>query len=312
VVEVTTRTIHGRYLLLPRPGTNEKIKGVLGRANHLYPNVKIIGYWFLSNHWEALLEVPDSATLSAFMNHVNANLARLLGDLYNWPEKFWSRRYRGIVVVGKRAQIRRLKYLLSQGTKENLVARPSEWPGVSCLRGVTSGVREIGVWFDKTREYLSRKRAVKRRRAPRPRTDFEISYEIALHPLPCWAALSSEQQQRRARQLVSEIEEMARVRRRRTGKPPLGVAAILRQKPDYRPPHVASSPAPLVHASSRGERTWFIDRYFRFLRRFRDASTRLRSGDTTALDAFPARCFLPRPPVGLRFRPTSPPSSNAA
>jgi len=311
VVEVTTRTIHGRFLLLPRPEANAIVKGVIGRANHLYPNVRVIAYWFLSNHWEALLEVADSATLSAFMNHVNSNLARLLGDLYNWPEKFWSRRYRGIVIVGARAQIRRLKYLLSQGTKENLVARPSDWPGVSCLRATLSAAREFGVWFDGTREYLSRKRAVKRGKKPKPRSAFETTYEIRLHPLPCWSKLSIEEQQARIRELVGQIEEEAKARRRKTGKAPLGVAAILRQAPDYRPNHIASSPAPLVHASSKSERNWFNDRYYSFLRRFRNASSRFLGGETSAINAFPSRCFLPRPPVGLRFPTTAPPASTS-
>lgn len=301
VVEVTTRTIHGRYLLLPREEANAIIRGVIGRAHHLFPNVRIIGYWFLSNHWEALLEVPDSASLSAFMNHVNSNLARLLGELYDWPHKFWSRRYRGIVVVGDRALIRRLKYLLSQGTKENLVGRPCEWTGVSCLAGVLSSVVDKGVWFDRTREYRSRKSRAKRGNKPRPRSDFETTYEIHLSPLPCWARLSREEQQKRARRLVEEIEEAARARRLRTGKRPLGMARILAQDPDHRPDHIATSPAPLVHASSRQERNHFNDRYYRFLRRFRDASERFRSGETTAIDDFPPRCFLPRPPIGLRY-----------
>ena len=298
--------MQGRFLLLPRPKANAIAKGVIGRANHLFPNVRIIGYWFLSNHWEALLEVPDSATLSAFMNHVNSNLARLLGELYDWPDKFWSRRYRGIVIVGERAQVRRLKYLLSQGTKENLVARPSDWPGVSCLRSITSGVREFGVWFDGTREYLSRKRALKRGKRPKPRSAFEATYEIRLYPLPCWSKFSVEEQQKRASELVDQIEEEGKARRRKTGKAPLGVAAILRHAPDHRPKDIASSPAPLVHASSKSERYWFNDRYYRFLRRFREASSRLLSGEPAAINAFPRRCFLPRPPVGLRLPLTEP------
>ena len=312
VVEVTTRTIQGRFLRLPHREANAIVKGVIGRANHLFPNVRIIGYWFLSNHWEALLEVPNSATLSAFMNHVNANLARLLGHLYDWPEKFWSRRYRGIVIVGPRAQIRRLRYLLSQGPKENLVALPSEWPGVNCLRGITVGALEFGVWFDGTKEYLSRKRALKRGKTPKPRSAFEATYEIRLHPLPCWSKLTVEERQSRARELVSGIEDEARTRRRTTGKAPLGVLAILRQKPDHRPKHVASSPAPLVHASSKWERRWFNDHYYSFLRRFREASSRFLAGEPSAINAFPSRCFLPRPPVGLRLQIAEPPASTSA
>jgi len=104
---------------------------------------------------------------------------------------------------------------------------------VSCLRAIISGVREFGVWFDGTREYLSRKRAVKRGKKPKPRSAFETTYEIRLHPLPCWSKLSIEEQQAGVQELVRQIEEEAKARRRKTGKAPLGVAAILRQTPDH-------------------------------------------------------------------------------
>src|SRR5690242_7802871 len=41
------------------------------------------------------------------------------GRLVDWREKFWSRRYRAIVVSGEEgAQRERLKYVLSHGAKE--------------------------------------------------------------------------------------------------------------------------------------------------------------------------------------------------
>lgn len=301
LVEVTTRTIHGRFLMLPRCEANAIIRGVLGRACHLYPEVKIVAYWFLSNHWEALLVVPNSAVLSAFMSHVNSNLARQLGALYDWKERFWGRRYRAIVVLGKEAQVRRLKYLLSQGTKENLIACPAQWPGVSSLRALLEGVNDIGTWFDAKAEYQSRKQRRKRGSAPRPREDFETEYEITVWPLPCWEKLSSEECRERARELVDEIERLARGRRERTQKRPLGVAKLLAQHPHDHPAQIAKSPAPLVHASSKAERKQFKNRYYRFVRRFRKAASRFCEGDLSAMDDFPRGCFLPRPPGEIRW-----------
>ena len=297
LVETTTRTIHGRYLLLPSPGANTIIRGVLARANFVVSNVKIVSFWFLSNHFNLLLEVPNSAALSKFMNHVNSELARRLGRLYDWPDKFWSRRYRAIVIVGARAQVRRLKYLLAQGTKENLVARPCDWPGVSSLRAVTEGAREFGVWFDASAAYIAGKRGKRVRRS-----DFETTFEILVHPLPCWSHLPSEEQRTQARELVRQIEEEARQKRAESGRKPLGAEKILRQDPQFRPEKVAKSPAPLVHALSRGEKNWFFDRYYRFSRRYRAAAERFLGGGANAINDFPPRCFLPRPPVGIRYQ----------
>ena len=63
-------------------------------------------------------------------------------------------------------------------------------------------------------------------------------------------------------------------------------------------PITSQRAAPLVHALSRAEKSWFFDRYYRFARRFRGASKRFLAGDPRAIDAFPKGCFLPRPPVG--------------
>ena len=302
LVEVTTRTVHGRFLLLPRPEANAIIRGVLGRASHLYPEVKIVGYWFLSNHWEALLVVPSSAALTAFMNHVNSNLARQLGALYKWPERFWGRRYRAIVVIGERAEVRRLKYLLAQGTKENLVSRPAEWTGVSSLRATLEGINDVGTWFDARAEYQSRKQRMKRGRKPLPKKDFITEYEIPVVPLPCWERLAPQERRRRARKVVKEIEDAAAEARTRTKKKARGMRFVLAQAPHDHPKKIARSPAPFVHASSKAERKRFKDHYDRFVRRFRKAATRFFEGDASALKDFPRGCFIPRPPSGLRFR----------
>ncbi|HEY0556848.1 MAG TPA: transposase, partial [Thermoanaerobaculia bacterium] len=129
LVEVTTRTLHSRYLLRSSPELDEIIVGVLGRAQRLY-EVRICGYLFLSSHYHLLLHVDNARQLALFMAYVNSNLAREISRLYRWPEKIWSRRYQAIVISGEEAaQIARLRYLLANGSKEGLVARPQDWPG---------------------------------------------------------------------------------------------------------------------------------------------------------------------------------------
>ena len=47
LVEVTTRTIHGRFLLTPCEELNDLILGALGRAQELYP-VGLVAFAFAS------------------------------------------------------------------------------------------------------------------------------------------------------------------------------------------------------------------------------------------------------------------------
>jgi hypothetical protein len=50
LIDVTDRTIHGRYLLLPSPRLKKIVLGALGRAQRLH-GVRIIGFACLSNHY---------------------------------------------------------------------------------------------------------------------------------------------------------------------------------------------------------------------------------------------------------------------
>lgn len=97
LVEVTCRTIHGRFLLKPSRRLNQIVLGVLGRALRKQP-LQLVSFVFLSNHYHLLLWVPNAQRLAAFMNFFNGNLAKEAGRLANWREKFWSRRYQAIVV----------------------------------------------------------------------------------------------------------------------------------------------------------------------------------------------------------------------
>jgi hypothetical protein len=158
LVEVTTRTIQGRLLLRPSTALNEIVVGILGRAQELY-EVGLCGYAFASNHYHLLLLVDDAEQLADFMGYLNSNLAREAGRLVAWREKFWSRRYRSIVVSGEEgAQRARLKYILGHGPKEGLVEHARQWPGVHAVRALLDDEPVQGYWFDRTLEYAARRR----------------------------------------------------------------------------------------------------------------------------------------------------------
>ena len=293
VVEVTTRTIHGRYLLKPTREAKELIEGVLGRALEKHPTIHLYAYWFLSNHYNLLVSAPDAPSLSEFMNHVNSNLARELGALFGWRERFWSRRYRAIIVMGADAEVRRLKYLLAQGSKDGLIYRPSQWTGATSLRALTEGVNAVGYWFNRTQECCARGANRKFKRY-----DFATRYELILEPIPCWADLTPDERRAKCREIVAEIEREATEMYRRERRRPLGMKKVLEQNPHDGPDDFVRSPAPLCHTSTTTERDGFHKFYFGFRDKFRAASARFRSGIAEALSEFPASCFVPsRTPV---------------
>jgi REP element-mobilizing transposase RayT len=152
LVEVTCRTLHGRLLLRPSPELNDITARLLGRAQRLYP-VDIVVFQALSNHYHALLFVKSAKRLAEFAGYLNSNLAREVARLTGWTGKIWERRYQAIPVSGEEeAQVGRLKYVLSHGVKENLVARLREWPGLHCIRQLADGERSYpGGWHPSPR-----------------------------------------------------------------------------------------------------------------------------------------------------------------
>ena len=97
LVEVTCRTVQGRFLLRPTSKLCSLVIGVLARARRIY-SVELHAFVFLSNHYHLLLTVENAEQLARFMNYLNSNLAREGGRLHQWREKFWGRRYQAIVI----------------------------------------------------------------------------------------------------------------------------------------------------------------------------------------------------------------------
>jgi REP element-mobilizing transposase RayT len=150
LVEVSAKTAQARFLLRPSEEMNRRLVGILARAKCIY-GVRIHAVSCLSNHWHALLSVRDALQLSRFMNYVQSNLAKEAGDLHDWRGPFWGDRYHHVVVTGEpEIQHRRLAYVLGQGAKEGLVARPELWPGVHSVFALRDGEALRGIWYDRT------------------------------------------------------------------------------------------------------------------------------------------------------------------
>jgi hypothetical protein len=290
LVEVTTRTIQGRLLLKPSPELNDLVLGVIGKAQHLYA-MSVHAFVVASNHAHLLLSPSDAQQLARFMQFVNANVAKEVARLHNWPERIWSRRYRAIPVVDDEAAHARIRYQMSHGAKEGLVASAGNWPGPNCIAALTHGDVLRGTWHDRSAEY--RARAAGREVKP---GEFSTSYDIRLTPLPCVLHLSADQQQSHYRRVVREIDAAACATNQEKGRTPMGVDKIVAQDPHRRPEAPDRSTAPLVHAHDHQKRDEFLAAYRVFVINFRAAVDRLKGIARQITDLFPDWAFLPALP----------------
>lgn len=304
-MDLTARTFQARYFLVPSKRANERIVGVFHRARQLH-SVKIIALQVMSNHYHLLVWVPDAEAMAGFMAYVNSNVAREVGLLVEWTGKFWHERYSSIVVSDEEAaQVGRLKYLLSQGVKEGIVARPEHWPGVNSIAALTTGRPLVGVWIDRTAAYRDRQRDPKNHDA----SAFETRVELHFDRLPCWESLSEEAYRAAVAGLVGEIVREGAEMRRLEGIVLRSVKSIRRSiarlNPLASPRNPARRPAPRFHAATRGARQRLQRAYAEFVAAFRQAADELKRGRRGA--RFPVGSFPPGLPfVRAPDRPLSP------
>ncbi len=75
LVSIPGRTIQGRFLFKPGSAFNDRLLGILGRAQRRH-NLTLIFISVVSNHFH-LLAVPESTKqLAAFMRDLKSKLAR--------------------------------------------------------------------------------------------------------------------------------------------------------------------------------------------------------------------------------------------
>jgi hypothetical protein len=287
LIEITTRTIQGRRLLRPSPELTDIILGIIGKAQSLTGMV-IHAFVFLSTHAHFLLSPEDAGQLARFMQFVNANVAKEAGRLHRWREKFWSRRYRSIVVADEASALSRLRYIMAHGAKEGLLASPGSWPGPHCIAALTKGASLRGTWFDRTAEFKARQRG----EAVRP-SQFAKTYEIKLTPLPGLQHLSPDQRQTECRRIVKEIKAAAEVENKERNRTPMTVDEILAQDPHGGPTHLDRSPAPFVHAADRATARQFRQAYRDFVDAFRAGRRQLHDRARKLIELFPLWSFPP-------------------
>lgn len=265
-VEVTFRTHQQRLLLRPDDEANEIILGCFGRAYDRYPELNPNILNVMSNHG-SFIAVPESPyVLSSFMRDFLSSSATRLNGHRDRDGTFWERRYRAIPIIDEPSMDDRFRYVLTQGTKENLVWSARDWPGISSIKALLGGKPLVGRWLDGTATgILKRQRQRKLDRAEASGRSLELpevapvwrEYPIELVPMPHWAGLKIGQRRARVAEMLRHDDNETRLRHKRDGTVPLGTKAIRAASPFKRPEKSSKSPAPLCHASTRAGREAF-------------------------------------------------------
>ena len=216
-----------------------------------------------------------------------------------------GRRNRSIVVDGNAADVGKcLKYCLSNGTKEHLVAHPSQWPGVHSARVFVLGERMVGTWTDYTAWG-----AAKRRDPAAPEADFQIEYEVVHSKMPCFEHMTDEAHLEMLRGWCDEAATEAAAERARRGLPPPGDPERLTKVSfEHIPDEVSRSPAPAVHAHDPARQKLFrqLSRVFREQQqaaREALAAHALQSGLDPGDEGIPATGWRPIDPATVEAPP---------
>ena len=292
LVEVTTVTQQNRFLLRPSEEVNDLALGVWGRAQRML-DMPIVALAVLSSHYHALLVPRDPKHLADFMEFVNGNVAKEIGRVHGWEGHFWHDRYHLIPVSDEEeTQVSRLRYLLSQGVKENLVDRVEQWPGVHSATALIQGNVLTGHWYDRKKDYAAR---VLRGEKGVDLVKFAREESVVLSPLPCWAHFTEALYRAQVARIVADIDETAARERRESGKKSLGVRKILNAKPTGRSQKdKTKTPKPRFHAIKEEVIERLLEAYKEVIQAYRLASARLREGDLAA--EFPEGTFPPALP----------------
>ena len=206
------------------------------------------------------------------MQHLLTNISKKIGALVGWRGAFWERRYSAEPVLDEEALLGRIRYILSHGVKEGLVASCQEWPGLSSLSMMLDGQPRRFRWFHWSDRWRERKLG-----KPCARFDERCSRveQLALARIPHPAFHEAGACHRFLESLLEAIDEHGAALHKRF----LGRAWVLAQRPQHRPERPARTPRPLCHTSSRELFDEFREKAREFTTAFLKASQRWRAGD---------------------------------
>lgn len=132
---ITNRTIEERMWLRPDQETNQACTRALAVALNKYPDVKLIAFVVMSNHFHLVLQADEYGSISDFVGIFQARLARQINARLDRRGPVWQRRFSAIPIVDDTALEDRITYTVLNPVRANLVTHIDKWPGLVSHRG---------------------------------------------------------------------------------------------------------------------------------------------------------------------------------
>jgi len=240
----------------------------------------------MSNHIHLMVS-GSPFDIPEFMGFVKREISRRIGIKYELKGPKWHKRYTSTALPTPESQEECLRYILSQGVKENLVANSYHWPGLHCAKALLRGETLTGDWFNSTGYKIAKRnheRAKVKNGVRVRKGDFYESLPIKISPILAWRSKSREACQKRIAAMLDDICKRAAKKRKLTGIKVLGVKKVIQSSISQR---VTPSHPPWWQERRRQITAWaklsdkltqkYLQVYWAFQKRFRIASEHLKT-----------------------------------
>ena len=84
IYHIISKTLRGQFLLAPKKGVSALCGGVVAMARQNWPEVKLYGFAFMSNHIHLMVSGCGN-DVSGFVGFIKREISRRLGQHYKLP-----------------------------------------------------------------------------------------------------------------------------------------------------------------------------------------------------------------------------------
>ena len=220
---------------------NTFIKGVLARAQHLYP-VIASDVLFMANHFHMIIVCKDPEIVRAFNCYLKGEIAKGINKILGRKGSVWEGRTDMPILLTPETIIEKIAYIYTNPAKAGLVDSIDQYPGISSWKAFLNEIKSETVPWIMTSDLEkiasgfreSRHRAVLIEKILEKKTleNNLQSFELTFDPL-AWvdaigdaAGMSKQEARERIIARVKEIEN--EIRESRTSKP-IGEKALKSQ-----------------------------------------------------------------------------------
>jgi REP element-mobilizing transposase RayT len=120
----------------------------LSKACREHPEIRVVAFTFLSNHYHMVVEVlddRDAPKISKFLQTLNQTIAETLNKLLGRTGHFFRGKPKITAILDDTALFGRMTYTHTQAVHHGLVERAEEWLGLSSFRAVCDGKASVEV-----------------------------------------------------------------------------------------------------------------------------------------------------------------------